>query len=416
MITEYICLAILCCWLLFYVYVKIAYPFWSHMPVMHTYDWYRRLLFSNPFIIQAKEPIKTKFTYKYLIDTQEIVDITDSELLVFTEFLQSHQYDSEQLLHLLSQSLLLLIFEGANKSYISKLETKSFQINWNKKIEENNTSKIEEISKIEGLIGSYEVLIYFLNYPTASFSEVSFIDFVCLDRKITDKNYLYSLLQTHDYNVRRDHPGTVFLYKNKNNLCNGIVPLLSYESYLFPLNKIKLPSIDMKIQCQRIKDDNFTLLSDFLYNISRGNCNEHLELVSFPNLSQIKNRLQKEYYIGFVVRRQEELVGCFLFKDLYQHIENEGNVLECIASFSNLIENKEETMFFWFLQCLHTIQNELKKKFAFLMLNTIGHNQFLLDKWRWKYQEITSHQNGYYLINGGTSCMPFPKESCFLVL
>lgn len=414
---EYICSSILGSWLLFYIYVCIRYPFWAHQPVCHVYDLFRRTVFAKPYIIQTKTPRPTKYVDLANITTKPFLEITSEELDIVIEFIQCHYLSSENTIYLLSKNLFAyLMCAHLEPAFVSILYENTFTMVLNKNLDETNITKIVPEKRPLGIMCSYPLQFFLVRDAEPAFQTVSYLDFISVHRNNTDKKNVRKLLQTHDFIQRSQSDLRVSLFRKEGDPSAGIVPLVEYTSYLFALHPVGDPPKEDHTTCERIGKDNFHLLSDVLYSISRGQTEHYTDLACFPSLSAIQERVNRDIYYIYVIRKREVILGLFLFQDTFHHIEEEGSVLECGACFTNMLGKSAEDAFFaYFLSALHHIQKNVVKQFSLLQLNDLGHGILLVDKWKWKYGPLRTTDCEYYLYNASTSKMPFHKQYCFMV-
>ena len=83
---EYVIITIIFIILIPLVYIKIKYPFWSHQPIFHTYDYFRYFT-KSPYIIQTGTPHKNKYL-THLVSSKQFLDITQNELDEMVNFIQ----------------------------------------------------------------------------------------------------------------------------------------------------------------------------------------------------------------------------------------------------------------------------------------------------------------------------------------
>lgn len=416
-IWEFLCIFILGSWLLFYIYICIKYPFWAHQPVCHIYDLFRRTFFSKPYIIQSKKPIKTKYVDLENITTKPFLELASDELDIIIEYIQCHYLSSENSILMLSKNLLsYMMCAHLEPAYISVLYENSFKMVLNENTSETNVTKIVPEKRPLGVMCSYPLHFYFVHDEDSAFQSISYWDYICIHRDNIEKKNVHKLLQTHDFIQRSKSNLRVSLFRKEGDPSAGIVPLIEYTSYLFSLHSVGNPPKDPHTTCERIGKDNFHLISDIMYSMSRGQTDHYIELSCFPALSAIQERINHDIYFVYVIRKRDIVLGAFFFQDTFHHIEEEGSVLECGACFTNMIgKPAEDTFFAYFLTALNHLQKNVEKRFSLLQLNDIGHGILLVDKWRWKYTPIQVTNCEYYLYNASTSKMPIHKQYCFML-
>lgn len=418
MIWEYICLGILLLLIVFWVYTKLAYPFWSHQPVVHHYDWVRRWFYYRPYVIQMKKPIPTKFNKKAYIISKSFSDINDTEMDVVVDFIQCHDHYSENRYNLISKKLLEGYLAGIDHAEISLLYDEQYKLELNPDVKSSYITQWILDHMPLGVICSYSLQFYMPQFQNnIPFTHIHYWSFLCVHREKAKKHSHYELLQTHDYRLRLEKEGMVSLYKTEGELCDGVVPFVRYDSHLFPLNTIRAPPLPKHMICRKITEQNFHYISDMLYHMTHGQANFPIAALCFPSLGNIMSRLKKEVNYCYVLTFRDELLGLFVFQDTFVHVENKGNVLECVLCYLNNYGKVQEEQFFAaFLGALYDIQKNVSKKYDLLKINELGHNILVLDKWKWKYDALVVEQSGLYMFNGGCGKMPLKNEECFFFL
>ena len=78
----------------------MAYPFWSHMPVSHTYDWHHRLPYLNKARPLELTPYHkgNKFCDVAQISTTSFYDLTAEMTDKFIDLLNCHYLPSDSIL------------------------------------------------------------------------------------------------------------------------------------------------------------------------------------------------------------------------------------------------------------------------------------------------------------------------------
>jgi len=415
MILEYIIIGFLFVVLLWFIVIKITFPFWSHQPVVHSYDWMRRWIFYSPYVIQTKHPHKTKYVDMQKVYMKPFLDLNKEEIQIVVDFLQCHYFSDESVFLVLSENILRTLLSSHEESYVSFLFQDKLKLVLNDEENSAYVTKLVLEKEPQGVLCSYSLPFFFIQQKESPIQSVMYWDYVSIHRENKTQKDIYTLLQTHDYWVRLQEPGCVSLFKKEGDLCSGVIPLVLYHSHLFVLNEVAKPKLEDHVSCVRVGSEQFHLLSDVLYSICRGQTGHYFDCACFPSLPALQERLKQDMYFCYVVRRKEQILGMIMLKDTFQHNETHGNILECGCCFLNDYGHFQEEQFFgYFLHALYDIQKHVTKKFKLLLLNDLGHNILLLDKWRWKYSSLETTPCAYYLFNGGTAKMPFAKQYMFM--
>jgi hypothetical protein len=360
--------------------------------------------------------MRTKYVDFEGISTKPFLETTEAERDTIVEFIQCHYLSSDNVMVFLNKNIMhYLMNSHGEESYVSILYEPKLKIILNDDLNATNVTKLINDPVPIGVMCSYSLQFHLVQEHEPIIQMVSFWDFISIHRENTDTKNIHKLIQTHDYNQRIKGQSPVSLFKKDGDLCNGIVPFVKYNSHLFPLHRVSLPPLEPHVTCVRIISENFHMVSDILYNISRGQTNHHIDVACFPYLSALQERASRDIYFIYVIHKKDIILGIFLLKDIFQHIEDRGNILECSACFMNSYGKSEEDNFFaCFLYAIRNIQQNVEKKYSLLQINDLGHNVLLLDKWKWKYGSMQTTECEYYLYNAWSSNMPIRKETCFL--
>ena len=120
------------------------------------------------------------------------------------------------------------------------------------------------------------------------------------------------------------------------------------------------------------------------------------------------------------MKRETHIYGLYFLKDTkttYEDVEN-GNLLECVASVSNTssVGIPNGLFFAGFLHALKGIMGLDETTYRMISFTDIGHNNRILDKWRWKYSPIFENPAAYYIYNMIVPGMPLSKEKSLILL
>jgi hypothetical protein len=102
----------------------------------------------------------------------------------------------------------------------------------------------------------------------------------------------------------------------------------------------------------------------------------------------------------------------------YDKMEN-GYILECIMGISTVnIQDEPNTSVFFsgFLQALVDIQKSFASKYKMLTFYELGYNQYIIDRWKWKYAPLSVNDAAYYLYNAVIPDMPVDPSQCMIII
>jgi hypothetical protein len=407
---EYIYIIILFLILGIFAFIKIQYPFWSAQPVFHSYDFWRRFSLTF-FYIQNGFPIKTKFCDPKRCLTVPYADMNDESIRKTVDLIQCYYIPSDRVIAMMDISGLNVMMTGhSNPSYVTFYNESDFSIEY----DASGSTNILEKPLPVGCILSKPTRLFINTGGKMEERVIYSWDYTCVHRDYIKKNISRNLIQTAEYNQRIKNPeilGTIF--KKESSLCDGVVPLVEFKTFVFYLRNVKLPPLPPKFTVTRILNENVGLFSDFLYGITHPKRiigDEKIQspffIMSIPEMGSINAMLQTENMYAYVLQNAEHIYGLYIFKDAkinYEDVEN-GNLLECVFSVSNT--EMDGLFFSGFLSSLRAILN-LQKKYKMIMFNDLSHNSKILDKWRWKYTPVFENKAAYYAYNMVIPGMPF---------
>lgn len=405
---NYYALALIFACLSIFVYIKIRYPFWNTQPVLHSYDYWRKMGLSTPGIIQ-KYPHKTRFydTSKQ-IQTREYSKMPPEEIKQICEFLNAHYIPTDKLLSTITEKILANYLNGHNApTYISihrELDktitglctsrlTNIFLYN-NKKTDTDTTGPQSNTNKIETYL----------------------LDFVAI-RRNTSHRIAEKLFQTHEYNIRILNPKlSVSLFKKEGELCECVVPFMEYTAYTFYLRNLNVNPLPPDFIISRVAKENVDTLHD-IYHLLTNPENGMEKMIGgciLPDLGHIQSLLVSRQLYLFCLKKGGYIYGVYFLKDMNIHYETiDGKTLGLVASFQNTTIH--DVFMVGFAHSLRQILREMPE-FKILNITDIGHNATILGKWLEYNHTILETPCGLYLYNYWLANMPFAKSDMFALI
>lgn len=417
---EYIYVIVLFLILGVFAFIKIQYPFWSAQPIFHSYDFWRRFS-STFFYIQNGFPIKTKFCDSRRCLSIPYSEMNDESIKKTVDLIQCYYIPSDRVIVTMDISGLMASMTGhSHPSYVTFYNESDFSIEHD--VSFNSLTRILEKPLPVGCILSKPSRLFINTYGKMEEHVIYSWDYTCVHRDYVKKNISRNLIQTAEYNQRIKNPeilGTLF--KKEGSLCDGVIPLVEFKTFVFYLRNVKLPPLPPKFTVTRILHENVGIFSDFLYGITHpkriigdGNIQSPFFLIGIPEMGNINAMVQCENMYAYVLQNSEHIYGLYIFKDAkinYEDIEN-GNLLECVFSVSNT--EMEGLFFSGFLTSLRDILN-LQKKYKMILFNNLSHNSKILEKWKWKYTSVFENKAAYYAYNMVIPGMPFEANKVGII-
>jgi len=370
------------------------------------------------------------------------------------DMLRCNYIPSDQVIYTIDAKQIDTVFTGyAEIPYVSFFVEKEYKLS---KTDNNHPQSVLEIGTNNipfGVITSRAFHIEISPRSSLGKETISayFLDFVCVKRDLHPEKQSEinrKMFQTHEYNQRIKNPSVrVSFFKKEVELCHGIVPLMTYKTYIYVIPTIKLlnyyvkgaygvkgtvgANLNKDVQVIRIYRDNLDILIDILGISSKNGAitdsvYSEFDLRIIPDISVIIEQIKTEIMYVFVLKRKNDILAYYFLKNAFTCFESRektGNAtLSLIASFCNMnnISIYSQDLFYWgFLYVLRDImriRNQIR--YNTLYIDCISHNGIIAKK----FSVLTnsspkSHENAYYLYNYVIPWTPVLNESqCFVVI
>lgn len=409
-----------------YAYIKLRYPFWNIQPVFHEYDFWRHW-YHTPFIIQrlgkmTNAALITKFCDFAHIQTRSYTDLTNTDKLSWIDLIQSHYIVDDRVFLTWTPAYLDIMFGGySNECFVSLYYDKEYRI-----IKDSSTKDSSNMLPISithnivpiGCIASRPYNLYIYSQTSNMTLYIAyFFDNICVHRDYTSKNLSRNLIQTHEYIQRKRAPKTsVSFFKKEGTLCEGIVPVVSYTTYMFRMpDKNIITKLGPHVIISRVFKDNTQLVQEFFENIHKTG---DFDIVAVPAISAIVAQIRAQKLFVYVLRYKDESLGYYFFKDTATQFERgtikagveDCNILQFCASYIN---TKDFAVFYNGFLCALCEIRRLYPLFGILHWDNIAHNTALLQRWR-EYIVI-ENPTAYYLYNMVSPKKVLAERGFFLV-
>tara|TARA_Y100000389_G_scaffold37737_1_gene32043 strand:+ start:629 stop:1792 length:1164 start_codon:yes stop_codon:yes gene_type:complete len=364
--------------IVFYVYYKLKYKFWSRQPVFHIHN-LKYWLFP-PGFIQKEIPKKDKF-YDYAIKTKEFSEVPEDELLLFTSFIKAHYMPKKYEKYNPSKDNVLDYFKHHNdKSYITlKYEMSD--------ITKNSKTLISSITSrpLECIIDGNKI-------------NLNYVDFLCVKKDKRKQGIAPKSIYTHYVDIRGRDKNIAFLFK-REGVGTLIVPLTTYYNYMFDmtywdLSDANFSNIDLNLDMEEINTSNFSLFTDLLLEIK-----PHFECIIMPNLQNLKYLCEKKLIYIYVLMINKKPNSFYLFKNNHTTYDGDKSI-DLMASFCN---TSKEIFTLGFFNALTVIKPNIK----YLFLENISNNNYILKNILKRYSPKLKTPASYYFYNFGY----IPKHS-----
>ena len=390
-----------------FLYIKLTYPFWNTQPVFHIYDFWRYWT-NTAFPIQQRYPVRTKYCNFERVETVEYLEATDSQKKEFVDLVQCHYIPDESALFVFNLENLDAYMTGhSSPSYLSFYREDFYQ-------KSMDPSIIDILKKPVACISARTIDISFLKEPSM---KAYFWEFICTKREKSDKNLSRQLIQTQEFRQRQrnmdsiltsksdEKPISISIFKKEVDLCQGIVPLVEYETKLFIIKNEPLRKLPPHFVLIEIGGENIDILFDFL-EISK----TKFDVFGISELGNLVGLIQKGLLMVYCIQKAKDIYAAYFFRDSRTQYDGKGVMLSLCSSVNN--SNSPDLFYMGFLQSLRAIFLKMPI-FQLLMVENISHNALIYE--RYSGESFVKTRAAYYLYNYVVPKQPFLCNSVFMV-
>lgn len=390
---------IILCIILFFVYIRIRYRFWSVQPVFHFYDMY--YWFVNKGIIREELPQKNRYTNFKNIKTNTMESTNDAVISQLTAFIRLHYLRNKENTFSPKKENILPYFIGHNsKSFLS--------IYWNPEIAiDQKTGKTIEENSIVGVMTSRPLHVKINNGRKDASFDVYYVDYLCVHKFWRRKNIAPQIIQTHEYNQSHENRKiSVSLFKREEEL-TGIIPLTVYKTVCFHMRSWNdPPNLDAKFTLLTADKQNMY----YFYNFINETTNKW-DITILPEISNLIELVNtKNMYIKMIVL-DGEIIAAYVFRKTCTFIEKDKEVISCIASINGSILTNQEFIH-GFKVALWSIKKD-SNNFQYLAIEDLTDNRCIIDNISIKTRPIIVSPTAYFFYNFAHS--PFKSEKCLIL-
>lgn len=389
---KYVLVSIIVILIVFKLFLKIKFPFWSMQPVFHIYD-INHWIFTNK-IINDELPKSNKYVKPLDIETYNVKNIPQDLAVKSASFIKEHYLRNKYAIYNPSYDEIFNYLATSTPSFISVYSKPKI-------IYDNSNNIIDR--DILGVITCRPLFITFKKSKITL--NVNYVDNLCVHKANRKQGIAPKLIQTHEYHIRRLNKNTkVCLFKREGDM-TAIVPLTTYDTLTyniddFPKLKVEYPSVKVL----RITNNNISLFKDFIkHYATKFECVVNTEIVTISNL------LKEENIIAYSLFEDHELFALYIFRNT-PSIVNDETGIECIATINNCPHN--DTFYNGFCSVLRRIKRKYKKQVLWLE-NTADSNTIISHNQRHDVKHITSCPNAFFLYNYAS--YTYKNNSCLFL-
>ena len=343
----YILLVIIVAYLVFLATIKIKLKFWSKQPVFHLHN---LLYWANPpGIIQHKLPEKNRYVNFKDIEFMKFDEMVPKYLDRFVKLIQNNYLPQKENKYYPDIQNIIPYFTNHNQPCYCSLMF---------------NDKITEKKELVGAITGRPLLVSLNNNKFISY----YIDYLCVDKTKRKQGVAPQLIQTHEYNQRRQNKlVSTCLFKREGNL-TLIVPLVIYHTYGFKIVDWNLQrSLHPSIKLVKITKDNFHLLTNLL-NAK----NKTFQCYISNTFANILDLINTNNYIVYALQQNQDLIAAYFFRNSCMKYDQD-KAAECFCCINN--SKNLQVYIIGFSHALKKLQN----KYKIILFENIGHSSQIIE-------------------------------------
>lgn len=370
----------------YFLYTRIRYPFWSHMPVSHTYD---VVQFSED-IIQSI-PKRNKFTNQNQIKTASFFELTEDQQKATSHIFNCFYIPSDVIFSTISPEILKTRLSGnigtpfvsADPSFVVGCAV-SYPVN------------IIHVTNGQGTNG----------HGTHNRTVANYLAYLATDR---NQNITRTLISTHDFNVRTMNPQVnSTLYKKHVGKCAGAKPLIEFKTSVFYINVEALSNALSNALVTnhtlsnahviQIYKPNWYLIQDYYEKLP-----SMFDFVAIIDIGALSARVDANQLFIYAYRIGTQIVALYFIEDmntLYENVADYGGkTLSLVASVNNILETDGTAVFYnGFVEAVQKISKQ-NKDYKMMVIDDVGHNAQIVEQTKKMKPAIFETEGGYYWIN-----------------
>lgn len=407
MIALYILSTIVIISIVFTVFIKVKYPFWSSQPVFHVYD---LSYYIRPVgIIQNGLPEQNKY-YNKTIDIKKIEGDSIPYLeTTITSFIQTHYLKTTDASFFPKKENIIPYFTGhLRPCHLSSWTTQNPLLH-------NTSGKVTLRDELKGCMTTrplYADIFASIGTKTVPSFELNYVDYLCVNSAYRKQGVAPEIIYTHNYSIQREkHRIPISLFKREDEV-TGIVPLCFYRTTTFDMNTwTTLSEIPANrgtvMNCDSSK---YSHIHDFIQEKKK-----LFQLAIIPSIGNIIALMEsKNIYVYMLLDEKQTIQAVYFFRNNTMKYENGENSLSLIASIR--VPNLPDDIFSY--SCKLSITKIVKKyekicNYAYFSIENISSNDTILKDLEKKNIPIHSSPTAYFFYN--FACPTYQSNKVFML-
>ena len=381
MYKYFIILAIIILVLISKAYIKITSPFWSTMPVYHTYNW--MYWFGGPREIEPTPPEKDRWCNDKDIIVKKFVDITPEETDMVVKFIKDYYLNNKEITYNPDKSNIIPYFIGhSGPCYCS--------IYWSSNFTDDHTNDEITLKKEPiGILTSRPLNIVLNKYNKKLY--VHYADYLCIHPHHRKQNLSPELIQTQTYTKRNASKDMqVCFFKRENNPSMFIKHLIQCDVYSFDIKKWnRMIQIPTNFKFLEITKNNIHIFDDHLSkNMKKFEC------VVYPDLGNILELIKTGNLYIFVLVETTEIIATYIYRN-GTCVSDKRKVVELIGSINNT-----SNPYYFILGAKETaIALNRRDNFEELIIEDVSDNNVIIFNILLSHNYIFKSSTSYYFYN-----------------
>lgn len=362
---KYMFLTITTFYIIFIIYFKLRYPFWSKQPIFYYHD-IRNLIYPKGIIETSLPNCCNKLNKQ--IDYKNASQLSLNEIKNI-ELLLTNNYMTDTLEK----------YTPTNNDIIDHLRCRTLP-----------SSVSLYYDKNKDLIGTMtsaykEMIMYKTNL------DVGYVDYLCIDKSHRGKNIVGEIIENHYIRERYQQKTSVYLFKHEG-FSRPFVPLTIYNSYFYKLDNFeKIVITQQHLNISLITKNNTSLLYDLQTKLQKDieTCSSDFKCVIMDEFQHLSYLIEKQHIYIFALIESTVPQAFYFFKNNYTTY-NDDKSIECFAciKYNKDIEiNKLVLGFYLAIDYLKTID-----KYKILILENIADSHDIVKH----IKPIPYHYSKYY--------------------
>jgi len=373
MTLKYMTLGVVIFYVLFNIYFKLYYPFWSKQPIFYYHD--IRNLFFPVGIIETSLPNVSNKLLK-TIEYKEAKTLTKQEITNLTNLLSNNYMPDyhEQYVPTNNDVMDHLLFKNT-PSNVSLYYDNLYG------------------NLIGSMTSTYKTFI-----KKGAQLQVGYVDNLCVDKKHRGKNIAGQLIQNHYVRERYQHKTAVYMFKHEG-ISRPFVPLTIYNTYFYNLESFDKILVTQKhVSSILVNKDTSHLIYDLQTSLTKhingiGKSSQpasfKFQCVIMDEFEHLIYLINKKHIYVFCLIEHGVPLAFYFFKDIYTTYNGDKSI-ECFSSIKIqplLDDNMFLLGFYLAIDHFKTID-----KYIILLLENISDTHYLLKN----IKQYPYHVSKYY--------------------